>query len=120
MKLIRRPSNKVHEELPGYFTVYGKEGKSVGVMTVTNVSGVFWYFGEDLGDGAEDITSDALNKLSEVYGEPTTAPCRDEAPLLQVYESASKTVSRLKAEQDAYAKFVEEGAVLESQEVKKR
>lgn len=119
MRLIREPKPRVFEELPGYFTVYGPEGVSIGVMVSTKSEGCFWYFGAD-DEGIEDAEKGALNELSDTYGEPELVPFREEVPELAVYESAKTTLARETKEQLAYETFITEASILEADVIKKK
>lgn len=91
MKLVTKIENKVFEEAPGYFTVYGDDGRSVGVLVTTAADDVYWLYGSA---DCQEIQGE-VKELCEQYGMPYTAPARAEKLELQVYETDSAKLERI-------------------------
>jgi hypothetical protein len=91
MKLVTKIENSVIEEAPGYFTVYGDDGRSVGVLVATQQDDVYWLYGDA---HCSEIQGE-LKELCTEYGMPYTAPTRLELVPLEAYEPDAKKLERV-------------------------
>lgn len=107
MKLVTGIQNRMYEELPGYLTVYGGDGVSIGVALMTDYTDYFWYVGDDTLQ-AKEVPVDDLKHAAAVFGEPETCPIREDAPVKAEYDSSAVLVKDLNAEFTKY-----EAAVLD-------
>lgn len=114
MKLVSKIQNRVYEELPGYWTVYGEDDISIGVAVSTDFPEYFWYFGDERID-AVDATTDALNKLTEIFGEPATLPAKSDVPKYEEFEPASTLLDKQATFEAFEAKLSENVKVIEAE-----
>lgn len=104
MKLVTKVVNPVFEEAPGYFTVYGDDNRSVGVLVATNTDGVYWLYGD--AECAE--IQGELKELCAEHGMPYTAPVRQELVALEAYETDAAKLARVQKSQQMLDALVAE------------
>ena len=120
MRLVTKIQDRVHEEMPGYFTAYGEDDISIGVAVATEHPDYFWYFG-DASLVAVDATVDVLDKLTSVFGEPSVVPYREEVVAKSAYAKSSVLSPEQKAAEIAkYEVTVTDAKVVEAEVVIKK
>ena len=100
MKLMCKIMDRMHEECPGYWTVYGEDDVSIGAAVATDVDGYYWYYGSDK-IVAVDATIDDIKTLCAVFGEPSTQPAGKQVPR-ESYDSKDIIVDDKAAAIEAY------------------
>ena len=104
MKLVTKVANKIFEESPGYYTVYGDDDRSIGVLVATKTDDVYWLYGD--AECAE--LQGEVKELCEQYGMPYTVPARLEVVPLEVYETDAAKLARVQKSQQMLDALVAE------------
>lgn len=104
MKLVTKVANKIFEESPGYYTVYGDDDRSIGVLVATKTDDVYWLYGD--AECAE--IQGEVKELCEQYGMPYTVPTRLEVVPLEVYETDAAKLARVQKSQQMLDALVAE------------